>query len=142
MLVFKKSKSHDTRERGNWCNRCGLRLQDDYTGLARAVPGDDTLPDVPLGRARWLTIGKARPPWSLCPRCYEERVCCTACGMPVGAEGVLHEGGSHLYCRHCYRQDARCDTCGLPAGVHPHLRPDGRVLCRLCHTTAVVDPAT
>ncbi len=117
--------------RGRWCHLCGARL---------ATAG------VPPGQA--LSVLRGFDPsgagsaavWSLCVECYHLKLHCSACGLPVRAEGVMIAGERGVYCRHCFESRPLCDTCGRPVGTHYWSRTDGRKLCDRCQSTAVSDP--
>jgi len=128
--------------RGTWCNLCGARLAGHELG---AVPA------LPMRFARMIRKAEgcgtpgarnsdsAGPTWSICSRCYRERMHCSSCGTLVGGQAFMLEGDLRFYCHNCFTGRPRCDTCDRPVGARYWSRPDGRKLCDRCQSTAVID---
>lgn len=122
--------------RGQWCNLCGTRLAGNGWSLPFARRTHRSGSAYFSGNRAFDTEYIT---WSVCVQCYEKRLRCAACGVPVGAQAFMIEGDRQFYCPECFEQRPRCDTCDRPVGTRYWTRPDGRKLCDRCQSTAVAD---
>jgi hypothetical protein len=142
MVSARKPITTPTPTRGQWCNLCGCRLTRSTTRGLSAIPSTlDSAFRTPHSAIEWLAASGKGSTWSLCIKCYQERLRCATCGLHVGMQVIMLEGEARVYCRYCFEQRPRCDTCSRPVGAHYWSRRDGRKLCDRCQSTAVSDLA-
>jgi hypothetical protein len=146
--VAKIAKETALVARGTWCNLCGARLAGNTGSPLRFSwrGGKAERPaalSTSCGSTGADTSGTLAPTealtWSICLKCYQERMRCATCGTPVGGQAFMLEGDLRFYCAGCFHSRPRCDTCDRPVGAHYWTRPDGRKLCDRCQSTAVTD---
>ncbi len=110
--------------RAQWCNACGTTLVA-HDMVRLSMGGDDPT-------AHYY-----------CAACAGRILRCAVCDLALDTRtGPLYAlGGAarRLYCPACWARP-HCHACGRPVGAQFYRRPDGRVFCNGCHTTAVYDP--
>jgi hypothetical protein len=71
---------------------------------------------------------------------HELRDHCAACGDLLTGTYFALPDRPERYCARCIATRPRCDVCAAPVGEPHWVLHDGRMLCRICHATAVYDP--
>jgi Protein DA1 len=72
---------------------------------------------------------------------YKLRDYCAACGNVLSGSYFALPDRPERYCADCIENRARCDVCSAPLPDAHWKLHDGRCLCKVCHTTAVYEPA-
>lgn len=76
----------------------------------------------------------------VCTTCSQTLQICLACAKQVKGKYFEFDGVGP-YCQQCYQERSPCDICGAPLTDENWRLSDGRVLCALCHMTAIYTTA-
>ena len=120
------------------CRICGLPMA---ISSGRIFAGSASALAIHPDRSGVCTTCRASPGSELVPLCL-------ACGGPIGDLSIVRKNSSTYYefdgvgpyCETCYRERPPCDLCGAPLTDEHWLLSDGRILCALCHSTAIYAP--
>jgi hypothetical protein len=112
-------------QRGRWCSACGAGLwAREVVRLAVDLDGPEAV--------------------YYCAPCAGRILRCALCRRALGGgDGrlfALPGRPRRFYCPECWARP-HCHACSRPVGALSYRREDGRVLCDVCHVSAVYDPA-
>lgn len=130
-----------------YCNLCGHRIEPDefhvFTrksapnskGLIVCINCERTQPRCIVCHT---PIPAERGELGICRDCLQQGLRCRACGRPI-REFLLVDGTEGPYCQRCFDTYTRCHLCGALTDTGAIRMPDGSIVCRRCHETAIRD---
>lgn len=135
----------DCSSKALYCSRCGALIDGEFGKFDK------------LGEVFCQTCLKTAPKCHLCKKpllqnegnvvrdkvicdyCFNKAERCALCGLPIVSSFYTFKYSEGKYCEWCIKNNPACSICSRPIGGEIFMFPDGRRLCKECHSEVIMD---